>query len=164
MGELINGNEKISKFKEIISEATEFVYIGTTWMTPDIAELIVNICVASKKLVILGDTQPYNIESYKILKAQNFEVFIDKDGHYKYLLTESRFITGSQNFTGKGFFDQFNCFEVRSIIEEPKEYGYYLKFHIERLANSQPYDSIYEVKKVKNNNKVLNTEWNKIFP
>lgn len=158
MGELLYGSDKILKFKEILNKAKKFVYIGTTWMTPAIARIFVELCYAEKRVVILGDRQPYNIKSCEILEEQNVEVFLDVEGfsaHYKYLISETEFISGSQNFTGKGFFKQKNVFEYRCLIKEPLEYNQFLTLHTMALRDSIPFNTESTVKSNKQDSKII---------
>jgi len=142
MGKLLSGSMKINKFKEILNRANKFVFIGTTWMTPMIAEIFTSLCFAEKRVVILGDKQPYNIKSYEILNAQDVEVYLDCNGiepHYKYLITEDEFITTSQNFTRRGFLKQKNLFEYRLSSDEPIVYREVMDFHNKVLLDCVPF-------------------------
>jgi phosphatidylserine/phosphatidylglycerophosphate/cardiolipin synthase-like enzyme len=130
------GKLAYDKLKEYIMNANSFLHIGTAWMTPDIAKLFAYNTSCKTKTATLSDKQKYNVDSYKILSENGFKVYLNKDAHYKYMLSENCFVFGSANFTHSAFFRQDELLYFGVATEEPLTHAEIMVFHNQMVEKS----------------------------
>lgn len=105
---ILTDQKAFEQVLRIVEQAEVFCYILSPWFGSKIALEIKSRIKCSDCKVVVADYFEENHKSYHIFKDKDFR--IDPNLHAKIILTEKDCVSGSQNFTERGFFRQHGQF------------------------------------------------------
>jgi hypothetical protein len=137
----------------VIDRAKEFCYVLSPWIGKRVAKEI-RRCGHSKVLIIvIADYSQVNVEAYSYLK--DLTVLIDGDMHEKLIITENEYVSGSQNYTERGFFRTHGSYKFYPNTQE--DYNEQLDLASNWIKRSKPFDTAHPVEYWTNKDRPVET-------
>jgi hypothetical protein len=108
---ILIGQKALEAVLQVVAQAEVFCYIISPWFSSKIALEFKNKLKCPTCVVIVRDYFEENVKSYHIFKGVDFRV--DPEVHDKLLITEKACVSGSENFTEKGFLRNHGHYSIR---------------------------------------------------
>jgi len=105
---ILTNQKAFEQVLDVVEQAEVFCYILSPWFGSKIALEIKSRIKCPDCKVVVADYFEENHKAYHIFKDKDFR--LDPNLHAKIILTEKDCVSGSQNFTEKGFFRQHGQF------------------------------------------------------
>lgn len=113
---ILTGQKAFDAVLQVIDQAQVFCYITCPWIGSSWALTIKKRLKCHTRIVVVADYFEENVKCCHILKHCDYRIF--GDIHDKLIVTENAVISGSQNFTDRGFFRTQGHFSLKPNTDE----------------------------------------------